>query len=134
MRVVDNFVEQLVESTPLGAQNCPGRLIPAAISRTEIMAQWEELMFAGTDSTGMNIATICRSPALHPQNFQPERWLTENATTKASNSSFAFGAGSRACIARNLATVELYMVTEKMVEKDASRGAKAVQDKIEIYE
>lgn len=68
----------------------------------------------------------------NPFCFQPERWLEENpGTTK---SFFAFGAGPRACIARNLATVELYMGTERLVERDVLRGAKACQDKVEIYE
>lgn len=220
MQVVDKFVEQLVDSTPQGAQNYPGRLIPLGIERTEVMAQCKDLIFAGTDSTGMNLSTICRNLALHPEkydilrrevlananagekkqdiqalpylsgvvreglrlsmanptrlphivpnggwtfkgthfptgtlvgcsatelhlnpqvypnqySFQPERWLEENITPDASKSFFAFGAGSRACIARNLATVELFMATEKMAERDVLRGAKAVQDKVEIYE
>ncbi|KAL2065493.1 hypothetical protein VTL71DRAFT_3163 [Oculimacula yallundae] len=220
MQVVDKFVEQLVDATLQGAQNYPGRLMPLGIEKTEVMAQCKDLIFAGTDSTGMNVATICRFLALHPDkyeilrrevlansdagekkqeihalpyltgvvkeglrlsmanptrlphvvprggwtfkgthfpagafvgcsatelhlnpqaypnpyDFQPERWLEGNITPEASKSFFAFGAGSRACIARNLATVELYMATEKMAEKDVLRGAKAVQDKIEIYE
>lgn len=67
-----------------------------------------------------------------PFSFQPERWLEEN--TEATKSFFAFGAGSRACIARNLATFELYMGAERLVERDVLRGAKACQDKVEIYE
>lgn len=47
---------------------------------------------------------------------------------------FAFGAGSRACIARNLATMELFIGVEKVMESDALRGARAVQEKVEIWE
>jgi hypothetical protein len=47
---------------------------------------------------------------------------------------FAFGAGSRACIARNLANTELYMGTERLVESGVLRGASACQEKIEIFE
>lgn len=70
----------------------------------------------------------------NPLSFQPERWLEENINPDAMKSFFAFGAGARACIARNLATFELYMATERLVERDVLRGAKACQDKVEIYE
>lgn len=70
----------------------------------------------------------------NPFSFQPERWLEENVTPDATKSFFAFGAGARACIARNLATFELYMGAERLVERDILRGAKVCQDKVEIYE
>jgi cytochrome P450 len=70
----------------------------------------------------------------NPYDFQPERWLEGNVTPEANKYWFAFGAGSRACLARNLATTELYMATERLVESDVLRGAKACQDKVEIYE
>lgn len=66
--------------------------------------------------------------------FQPERWLEGNVTPDANKYFFAFGAGSRACIARNLATVELFMATEKLAERNVLSGAKACQDEVEIYE
>jgi len=47
---------------------------------------------------------------------------------------FTFGAGPRACIARNLAMTELYMATEKFVESRLLERAKVCQDKVEIYE
>lgn len=54
-----------------------------------------------------------------------------------SKSFFAFGAGSRACIARNLAMTELYWATERVVEGDVLRGARVPGDgkqEVEIYE
>lgn len=47
-----------------------------------------------------------------PKAFIPERWLEEDSEVKESMGKhwFAFGAGSRACIARNLAMTELYIV------------------------
>jgi cytochrome P450 len=69
-----------------------------------------------------------------PRSFQPERWLEGNVTAEASKAFFAFGAGSRACIARNLATVELFMATEKLAERNVLSGARAVQDEVEIFE
>jgi len=84
----------------------------------------------------------CSSYELHhnpiafpnPWDFQPERWLEGNVTPEANKYWFAFGAGTRSCIAKNLAYAELFMATERLVESDVLRGAKACQDKIEIYE
>ena len=45
-----------------------------------------------------------------------------------------FGTGLRQCIARNLATQELFMVVEKVVESGVLEGAMAVGEKIEIWE
>lgn len=72
----------------------------------------------------------------NPESFIPERWIEEDATVKErmNKSWFAFGAGSRACIARNLAMTELYMATEKIVKSGVLNGAKPCQEKIEIYE
>lgn len=69
-----------------------------------------------------------------PLEFKPERWLDGNVTADANKSFFSFGAGSRACIARNLATTELYMATERLVESGVLRGAEACQDRVDIYE
>jgi cytochrome P450 len=70
----------------------------------------------------------------NPYAFQPERWLEGNVTPDANKYWFAFGAGPRGCIARNLAMAELYMGTEKAVESDVLRGANVCQEKVEIYE
>jgi hypothetical protein len=47
---------------------------------------------------------------------------------------FAFGAGSRACIARNLATLELQFATERLGKSGVLDGAKVMQQEVEIYE
>ncbi|KAI9642601.1 hypothetical protein NHQ30_009406 [Ciborinia camelliae] len=217
--LVDKFVDNLVESTAKESQSYPGRLLNMGFSKSEVKSSCKDLMFAGTDSTGMNLATIfrylvlcpdkyeilrteimdnvnspnkqeiqglpylsavvkeglrismanptrlphvvpdggwtfkstyfpagsivgCSAYELHfnsdvfpnPYDFQPERWLEGNITPEANKYWFAFGAGSRACIARNLATVELYMAVEKVVESDVLRGARVCQEKVEIYE
>jgi cytochrome P450 len=74
------------------------------------------------------------SPTIFPEPhaFRPERWL-ENVTAEMNTSFFAWGAGSRACIARNLATTELYMATERLVLSGVLKGASAVGE-VEIYE
>lgn len=50
MEVVDKFVEGLVDSTPQGAQNYPGRLIALGLDKSEVKCQCKDLIFAGTDS------------------------------------------------------------------------------------
>jgi cytochrome P450 len=237
MEIVETFVHKLVENTDSEAQNYPGRLLALGLEISEVKSQCKDLMFAGTDSTGMNLATICRELVLNPDKyvshlklyttplkeghryeilrseimsnstarsgkqdvqslpylsavvrealrismanptrlprvvpqggwafksvhipagsivgcsayelhynatafpnpfeFRPERWLDGNITVDANKYFFAFGAGSRACIARNLATTELYMATERLVESDVLRGAESCRDKVEIYE
>ncbi|KAL4867376.1 hypothetical protein BDV12DRAFT_171558 [Aspergillus spectabilis] len=67
-----------------------------------------------------------------PLAFKPERWL--DPTDEMLNNFFAFGKGTRACIAQNLALVELTLAIWKVAEKDALNGAKVVSDTIEIVE
>lgn len=68
-----------------------------------------------------------------PHSFKPERWL--DADEDAAKSWFAFGAGSRACIARNLATIELYFATERVVLSSVLSGASVIQKgDIDLFE
>lgn len=100
-------------------------------------------------STGLTLSNITIPPgtivgvsaySLHfnptvftsPHSFIPERWLPDQVTESMSKSFFAFGAGSRACIARNLAMTELYWATEKIVERDVLRGAKLPNGKEDV--
>ncbi|RMZ73528.1 cytochrome P450 [Pyrenophora seminiperda CCB06] len=218
MSLVDKFVAALVANTTAKSTTYQGRLLAAGLSDSETKAQCKDLIFAGTDSTGMNLATIMRYLVLHPDKYQrmkeevshndtlgekaldvqalpylnavvkeglrismanpsrlphavpaggwtfkdiyfpagtivgcsayalhfnpaifpepksfiPERWL--NASDEMSKYWFAFGAGSRACIARNLATMELQFATERLARREALDGARAVQNEVEIYE
>ena len=45
-----------------------------------------------------------------------------------------FGNGTRACIARNLATAELFVAVEGLVRADVLSGARAVKERVQIYE
>lgn len=219
MMLVDRFVSNLVSGTSAKSQTYPGRLMAAGISSSEVKAQCKDLLFAGTDSTGMNLATIIRGLVMHPEKYEklkrevndnialadeaedvqalpylnavvkeglrlsmanptrlphvvpmggwmfkdtlfpantivgcsayelhfnntvfpearafvPERWL--DGTEEMSKFWFAFGAGSRACIARNLATLELQLATERLASSGVLNGGKAVQNGgVEIYE
>lgn len=218
MTLVDKFVSSLVANTTPKSLTYPGRLLAVGISDSEVKAQCKDLVFAGTDSTGMNLATIMTSLAMYPAKYErlkrevdanvargsdaqevqalpylnavvkealrismanptrlphvvpaegwtfkevhfpatsivgcsgyelhfnakifpdptafvPERWL--EPTEEMSKYWFAFGAGSRACIARSLATLELQFATERLARSGVLDGARAVQDKVEIYE
>ncbi|KAH7072517.1 cytochrome P450 [Paraphoma chrysanthemicola] len=218
MMIVDKFVSNLVTNTTSKSLTYPGRLLAAGMSDSETKAQCKDLVFAGTDSTGMNLATIIRNLTIYPEKYErlkaevgdniargtatqevqalpylnavvkealrismanptrlphvvphggwtfkgtyfpagtlvgcsgyelhfnpsifasprefvPERWL--NPTEEMTKYWFAFGAGSRACIARNLATLELQFATERLARSNVLEGARVVQDEIEIYE
>lgn len=218
MSLVDRFVGNLVANTTSKSTTYPGRLLAAGLSDSEVRAQCKDLIFAGTDSTGMNLATIMRNLVLYPEKYQrlkdevaqnaelktgaqdaqalpylnavvkeglrismanptrlphvvpaggwtfkgtyfpagsivgcsayelhfnssifpqpqtfiPERWL--NTTEEMSKYWFAFGAGSRACIARNLATLELQFATERLAKSGVLNWARAVQNEVKIYE
>ncbi|KAJ9604806.1 hypothetical protein H2200_010921 [Cladophialophora chaetospira] len=193
----------------------PARLLQAGFTPSETRAQCKDLIFAGSDSTGMNLATIlfmlakhqecldkireevlknkpgfddlqalpylrgvvkeglrlsmanpsrlprvvpaggwtfkhtyfpagteisCTPYSLHlnpevfpdPHEFNPERWI--EPSEEMMRDAIPFGLGSRQCIARNLATVELYCAVAKIVEAGILEGAKTLTDRIEILE
>ncbi|KAF2798581.1 cytochrome P450 4A10 [Melanomma pulvis-pyrius CBS 109.77] len=215
MATVDVFVDDMVENTSEKSTSYAGRMLAAGILKDEVKAQCKDLVFAGTDSTGMNLAMICRFLVLHPKQyarlreevqsntsqdpsslpylsatvkevlrlsmanptrlprvvppsgwafknrvfpagtivgcsayalhldstifpnphaFEPERWLEGNATLEMQKSWFAFGAGSRACIARNLAMTELLMAAQRIAMSGVLEGARCVQDEVQLYE
>jgi cytochrome P450 len=215
---VDKFVAGLVDEARAedkgNGQTYQARLLNAGISREETIAQCKDLMFAGTDSTGMNLATICwyltkrpdayaklrkeivdnhdvdpqtlpylsgvikeglrlsmanptrlprivsqsglRVPGLpyippgasvgvsaysvhfndkvfeNSREFRPERWL--KPTEEMLRDFFAWGAGPRQCIARNLATAELFWAVQELAKEDVLRGATPFKDDINILE
>jgi cytochrome P450 len=217
MDKVDNFVKAVVERAGMekNSGTYPARLLEVGISESEARAQCKDLIFAGTDSTGMNLATICFMLAKHPEcyeklkqeivdakptepvlqslpylqgvvreglrlsmanpsrlprlvpargwtfkgiylpegtavsctpyelhldpnvfedplEFKPERW--QNANEKMIRDAIPFGLGNRQCIARNLATMELYCAVQRLVEEDVLNRARCCGDRIEILE
>ncbi|OJJ64061.1 hypothetical protein ASPSYDRAFT_138740 [Aspergillus sydowii CBS 593.65] len=71
----------------------------------------------------------------NPREFKPERWL--DPTDAMLNNFFAFGKGTRACIAQNLGHAEVTLAIWKVAEGDVLRGASVVggeDSKIEILE
>ncbi|EXJ93954.1 hypothetical protein A1O1_02347 [Capronia coronata CBS 617.96] len=203
------------KSTSHPLTSYPARLLQAGFTAAETRAQCKDLMFAGTDSTGMNLATILHRLALNPEYYQrtreevlaanpgfddlqslpylrgvvkeglrlsmanpsrlprvvpasgwtfkgtyfppgtvvgcsplvlhlnpevfqdphafkPERWF--EPSEEMLRDAIPFGLGARQCIARNLATVELFCAVERVVRADVLKGVKAVKDKVEILE
>ncbi|ETI24283.1 hypothetical protein G647_03652 [Cladophialophora carrionii CBS 160.54] len=198
----------------------PARLLQAGFTPSETRAQCKDLIFAGSDSTGMNLATIlfmlakhpdchrkardevllagngghpgfdelqslpylrgvvkeglrlsmanpsrlprvvppggwtfkdtthfpggtevsCTPYSLHlnadvfpdPFAFKPERWIDPSEAMM--RDAIPFGLGSRQCIARNLATVELYCAVARVLEAGILQGAATVKSEIEILE
>jgi len=64
---VDAFAQQLVEDAGEDDNTYQGRLKKAGISDHEIEVQCKDLIFAGTDSTGTNLSTICWWLAKRPE-------------------------------------------------------------------
>ncbi|GME28373.1 cytochrome p450 [Neofusicoccum parvum] len=69
MGTVAAFVKDIVEEAERGGREDTyhGRLLKAGFTKDETMAQCMDLMFAGTDSTGMNLATACWWLAKKPE-------------------------------------------------------------------
>jgi cytochrome P450 len=88
---------------------------------------------AGTN-VGVAAYELHLNPAVfsEPEEFRPERWV--DASEEMARDWIPFGMGSRACIARNLATVELFMAVERVAESGVLSGARAVGGRIEIME
>ncbi|KAI9869893.1 MAG: hypothetical protein M1823_008915, partial [Watsoniomyces obsoletus] len=74
MHHVDQFVSSVVEEAEKQKADSEAtyqaRLLKAGLSVSETRAQCKDLIFAGTDSTGMNLATICFMLAKHPEKYE----------------------------------------------------------------
>jgi len=89
----------------------------------------------GGTVVGMQPWTLHFNPEVYPDPFafKPERWL-DNPTPQMQRDSIPFGLGSRQCIARNLATTELLLVTRALARENVFDGAEPVGEKIEIIQ
>ncbi|EMT65782.1 Pisatin demethylase [Fusarium odoratissimum] len=88
---------------------------------------------AGT-SVGTGAFMLHHNPEAfpNPREFMPSLW--HSPSQEMLRDSFYFGARSRQCIARNLASAGLWRAAEALVLSDVLRGAMVVQDKTEIVE
>ncbi|KAI7543290.1 cytochrome P450 oxidoreductase [Hortaea werneckii] len=219
---INSFVDPMVQDSSKDDSTYQGRLLKAGVSPHEVEVQCKDLMFAGTDSTGNNISTLCwhlaKQPAVYqklrqeiqeadakdpnsnpqtlpyldavvreglrismanptrlprivppqgfnflasngetyflppgtqvgiqiytlhfnanvfpdPYAFKPERWL--DATPEMQRDWIPFGLGQRQCIARNLATMELFLAMRAFAREDILAGAQAVGESIELMQ
>ena len=115
------------------------RLAPANTTRLPRVVpdggwQFGEHFFPAGTTVGIAAPQLFFNPDTfpHPAAFRPERW--RNPSAEMQRDLVPFSLGSRQCIAKNLATAELFMVVEKVVESDVLRGAKTVQDEVKVWE
>ena len=89
---------------------------------------------AGT-LVGLQILTLHFNPDVYPDPhaFKPDRWL-HDPTPEMQRDWIPFGLGPRQCIARNLATQELFLAVRAIAREGVLEGAKAVGKRIEILE
>lgn len=91
---------------------------------------------AGT-LVSVQIHSSHHNPAIFtdPYQFRPERWGSPPEQLEKMNRDYMpFSLGSRACIARNLAMMELNMACAAILESGVLDGATNVGDEIEILE
>lgn len=63
---VQVFVEKLVDEADVEDGTYQARMLKLGLSKKEVAAQMKDLVFAGTDSSGMNLSTFCWQLAKHP--------------------------------------------------------------------
>lgn len=62
---VQVFVEELVDEADVEDGTYQARMLKLGLSKKEVAAQMKDLVFAGTDSSGMNLSTFCWQMARH---------------------------------------------------------------------
>lgn len=81
---VDSYVQALVDESEKGDSTYQSRIKKADLSTDENKIQCEDLIFAGTDSTGMNISAICWHLAKYPETYAKLCREVHNADAKSS--------------------------------------------------
>lgn len=86
----------------------------------------------------VQIHTLHHNPAVFPRpyEFKPERWLESPPALldRMNRDHIPFSLGSRGCIARNLAMMELNVTSAAVLESGVLDEARAVGERIEILE
>ncbi|KAL4962125.1 cytochrome P450 [Aspergillus stella-maris] len=109
---------------------------PTRLPRTVPSGGWtfKNYHFPPGTSVGVSAYELHQNPAVFPEplRFNPDRWL--EPSEEMLHSFFAFGKGSRACIARNLGEAEVSMACWRVVASGVLEGGRAVGEGIEILE
>jgi len=84
---------------------------------------------------GCQLFTLHFNPSVFPEPFafKPERWL-EGPSIEMQRDWIPFSLGVRACLARNLAQLELLLAIREIVRQDLLSGAKPLGEEFESYE
>lgn len=69
---------------------------------------------------------------LHPSRFNPDRWMDASRSVELNRMFFAFGAGGRGCIGRNLAMVEMKTLMKQVYTKFSTVVAKEMEADMSI--
>ncbi|GAB7358269.1 hypothetical protein MBLNU230_g0419t1 [Neophaeotheca triangularis] len=83
---VDSFADSLVKNSGKDDATYQARLLKAGISPHETKVQLQDLIFAGTDNTGTNLASLCWRLTKHPDMYKRLRAELEEAESKNSSS------------------------------------------------
>ncbi|KAL4804286.1 cytochrome P450 [Aspergillus unguis] len=109
---------------------------PIRLPRSVPQGGWKykDYFFPPGTSVGVASFELHLDETVFPEatRFKPERWL--EPTEEMLNSFFAFGKGTRACIAQNLGLMEVTLAVCRAVQSDVLNGARIVDEKIEILE
>ncbi|KAL5000059.1 cytochrome P450 [Aspergillus recurvatus] len=91
--------------------------------------KYKSYFFPAGTSVGVSAWQLHQEENVFPEplSFKPERWLEPNVTDDMLHNFFAFGKGTRACIAQNLGTAEVTLAIWKVVEGDVLRGARILE-------
>ncbi|XP_022667996.1 cytochrome P450 315a1, mitochondrial-like isoform X2 [Varroa destructor] len=99
------------------------QLIESNISAEELVSIVADLFLAAADTKYilMSLYTMGRDPKnfSNPQAFCPERWLRENRAESQANSwaCLPFGLGSRSCIGRRVAEIQMQFLLTRTVQR-----------------
>ena len=90
---------------------------------------YHQYSFPAGTSVGVSSFQLHQDRTVFPEPllFMPERWL--QPTKEMLNHFFSFGKGSRACIAQNLATLEVTNAILRVVQADLLSGSSVVGNK-----
>lgn len=101
---VQKFVERLVDEADVGleGETYQSRMLKGGLCKEEVAAQLKDLMFAGTDSSGMNLSTFCWQLAKHPEIYTKVKTEVLQAKQKDVNYDPSSLPYLRACIRETL--------------------------------
>ncbi|KAI1407366.1 cytochrome P450 [Hypoxylon sp. FL1857] len=127
------------EGLRLGMAN-PTRLTRIVPSSSQGLRVGGVLIPPGT-IVGCAAYNLHHDPEIFPDpfSFRPERWLDDGTDRGLrrpgmEKSMIPFGAGSRACIGKNLAQQQLHDTVMAVIDSEVLEGARTCQERIEIIE